>query len=414
MFCMQCGTELPEQAKFCYQCGNPVDVHSGVPEEKVDRNDISNQKREYQSYFNKRDELSTFLDVDSFRMRDYREYVYFDLPEYIVSGKGNRNGGGYDEVKLMGRFHKETGKKELLYKHTDYIFCYTIFDDVLYFCKKNEDDYDRYDVLGINLQSRKIKRVARLSSEPQLILKNKSGSLIFCAYTDEQECCIFNAKNKMQVLHGMSDWDAGLIGYNECYIYYDTFPSNTYYCVDIDTFAITNIDTEIEKVTSDFEVSKIDCRTDIIYGKKDTKTITAIDWQNKTSWEIVVPDLSREKEKGLNPSNLFFNGEYWICNLNPTSDNSPSRDTGIGIACYDQKGKEIGRCIWEYNGYYEGYRVVFVFGNVMCSYCEIRELDTDQLITSQSRGNFDRIYRLFYLKRNKVIVGNKIFQERYC
>ena len=416
MFCIKCGAKLPEDARFCYVCGKTVGDINPTNQVSIN-NDLKTSDEgngKYKSYFTKNSKEKSHQNMSSEYFREYGEDIFFMLPEYNVTAEGKEKSYSNDLVDVyIGKINKKSGKKTLLKKLTDYCYTYecinfSIFDDNLYTWKY--DDYDEETVITeFNLKEKKIRNIKR-KNKISYVLKNKNGSLIYF-YNDYIE----EENSGRRIVREFTDgcaWLERLTGYNERYVYYEAFNDGeaNHYCMDLTDFNEINLTEKITDILEEDKIHLIDAKTDIIYIEKNNGILVAYDWQNKEVWSIEKPDVSDLKGN----KKIYFNGEYWTCFLNPDGDIHV--DDEIGIICYDQNGKEIGRYMRKFDGYYPsfGYHTIFSYKDIICTTLEIVDSEL-RLIINDSRGHFEWLYYLFYIEDGYLRRGEKpVFLENYA
>lgn len=368
----------------------------------------------YKSYFTyNTNEHSSSYGANALCFRNYKEYVYFTLPEYMVTGKGQRDNLHF--ACCIGRIHKESGEKKII-KTVQGYECgkFSIYNDIIYIW--GYDDYEEeYSVLGFDMINNKTRTIAKFKGDDSLyfVLKNRKGSLVYLlcsggtAYIKEADG---TTKNRVD---GIDNWDGAMVGYNERYLYYKSFGENVqYYRVDLDTMSVTNMSVELEDIIADREIYLMDCKSDILYVKDfQGENLTAIDWKNQEVWGVMSPDVSKIVDYPI-VLKKYFNGEYWICLLSP-NDKTPM-GVNIGIVCYDQAGNRTGMACRNFDGYTLDYHILFSFEEVICGTLEVLGLDVNQYIKSGANGSYDWFYRMFYKWDEKLKAGKLAFREYYC
>lgn len=368
----------------------------------------------YKSYFTcNTNEHSSSYGANALCFRNYKEYVYFTLPEYMVTGKGQRD--NLHSACCIGRIHKETGEKKIIKTIQGYE-CgkFSIYDDILYIW--GYDDYEEENsVLGFNMIDNKTKVIAKFKDDDSLyfVLKNGKGSLVYLLnsggtpYIKEADS---GTKNRAE---GIDCWVDAILGYNECYLYYKSAGENEqYYRVDLDTMDVINMSVEMEHIIAEREIYLVDCKSDIIYVKNHQGgELTAIDWKNCEVWGVMSPDVSQIVDYPITLKK-YFNGEYWICLLSPNG--KTPMGANIGIVCYDQAGNRTGMACRNFDGYTLDYNILFSFEDVICGTLEVLGIDANQYIKSGANGSYDWFYRMFYKRDGKLKAGKLAFREYYC
>lgn len=420
MFCIECGAKIIEGAKFCVECGKAVPYMNETEKNNVVYSENKNayqgsevnQNGKYASYFNfnqnQKSDWNLAINSQWF-FREYKEYVYFLLPEYVVTGSGNRR-DDIEETCCVGRIHKESGKKEIITKLKEHeCTAFSIFDDNIFVWKYN---YGVNTIYSIDTNNFMVQKVTEFDDyRVQFVLKNKMGQIIYLLHS-KTECYIADEKlGSMQRIDGIDSWDGALIGYNENYVYYNTWDTSVEYaCVDLNSFQVVNLSVEMQQIIADRKIYLIDSKKDIIYLENPGKDLTAFDWINKEVWNVAYPNLSNVAGINVNKS-IWFNGEYWVCILTPNYETPIG--TSIGFVCYNQYGNVNGGCTRKYDGYVANYHTIFSYENIICGTIEVLNTESNNFITNEARGNYDWIYRVFNLQEGKLKAGNKVFRIFY-
>lgn len=369
-----------------------------------------------QSYFTFNSNEGSLLGIHSWCFRDYGEYVYFTLPEYIARGKGVRRGNyfGDDFCCCLGRIHKKTGKKQIMRTIRGYeLGKFSVYDSMVYvWGYEDAEDEEGYSILGIDTVNNEGRVVSNLKTGNKLeyVLKNKKGSLVYLLHGDGSAYIEQADGSGKKIIDGIEWWDGAILGYNEHYLYYNTLDEQ-YCCLDLDTMDVINISVEEEEIIAERRIYMIDCKTDIIYIENPDELV-AFNWLHKEVWGVKKPKpfSALDSMFGIRE---WFNGEYWIRLLSPNGNTPEGISTGM--ICYNQDGEEIGSSGEKYRGYPLSYHVLFSFADVICAGLNVVNIDSVERISGKGDdGDYDWVYGLYRLSDKAIERGMFAFREYFC
>lgn len=356
----------------------------------------------YNSYWNANHSYNSCEDdISVWDFKDYKEYVYFKIPERFVEKNGAKDRFAY------GRIRKSDGERQILFYQNDGILNhlplgnFTLFGDKLYtwFWDENQDDV--YIIGDFNLKNNKASFIGKLKGVDcvWLVLKNPNGDLIILG-SKNGAYFVRNMKNgRIQTLFGVEDMEVSMVGYNDRYIYYcifgDAFQDITYYCIDTETFEIVNISDELRDIIVGREVYLIDCRTDIIYLKNgdETKELISVDRMSRSVKGVIVPSLPPD-EKADGGWEFLFNGVYWL-GLHELHENF-NRPAG-SVVRFGENGQVIDQDTHVFYEFESRPTVLFSFWNTACVWKQCMD---------QNRGYYD-CAEVFYTGNDELSCVNK-------
>ncbi len=349
------------------------------------------RKKIYDSYWNKMTENELWALRDDLYFKDYKNHVYFMTPKNLSSGRHQD-----ESLVQYGRIEKTNGNVEI-YVELDEgevgWHNFSIFDDTLFIWRKNPDDWDSYDIVGVEVNTRKVRVKKKLKNvnNLDLVLVNDFHELV-CLISVAGRLCIKNLKNgKMQELKGVysADWDVAILGYNERYIYYWTGPEN-YCCIDIDTFVITDLSAEIDNhIKEKKEIYLIDCRTDTVY-LKDGDQLCGYQRGDYKQIKVKIPNGTGDKAY----QKYLFNGCLWIGTrgIYENYDNVVSNT----IATFNKIGEAIGNDVHVVCDFEEQPRLAYCFPRAIGAW----------LPKEDKNGRFFDILQTFSVDMNGCLSGN--------
>lgn len=160
MFCMFCGQELPNIAKFCFSCGKPVEIPGDIAEDKPEEVAVESVPQEEKEVFcdpiESIDLGTDYLSVFEFNYRDKFRVVSKDILENFRSFN----------VTIEGKEYRGEIKE---YSFTDYSLSPTQVRFNLVktqnandegFSKKFDFEYDEHELVGF-LRMKKLFEVAQ-------------------------------------------------------------------------------------------------------------------------------------------------------------------------------------------------------------------------------------------------------------
>ena len=372
LICSVCGAKMPVGYKYCMECGSVLsDSDTSMSQEETGTSKF--QEEMAAPLKNSRYETWWSIIYGQENYVVYKEYLYCIVPAAAFTGKFT--GRFYSEEKnwTIARVEITSGKKDILkeinlddYKGELFSFVehlgikipFSIYDDKIYYYSKGLEDFRTVYIFDINTMKVITKTVACRVDDSGVIGIFKSCNEELCIkydYDYKKDIFVYHITTldgKRRKKLTLPEYPCDIIAYNECYVYYQNGEEGLY-AVNLETFKEINLGDKLTNLNKG-RLYGVDPQKDVIYVLGEDKMIS-VNMNNEIVEELSIPELPgyiepsrrtkkeleqvRHGEDDLSDHGLYYNGKNWIFKINPEDV-----DTGMlnGVILFDKKCKEKG------------------------------------------------------------------------